>query len=122
EAMGGLRNNIIVIYLFLLVAFFTAFVTIVNYVNLTTAQLTNRELEIGIKKVLGISKTQLRYQFVIESLVMVIGALLLSALLVVLILPVFSSIVDRELPLAFNGSLLFFLKIFFISIFVGILG
>src|SRR5690606_36127463 len=79
-------------------------------------------LEIGIKKVLGISKTQLRYQFVIESLVMVIGALLLSALLVVLILPVFSSIVDRELPLAFNGSLLFFLKIFFISIFVGILG
>ncbi|GAA4115563.1 ABC transporter permease [Aquimarina addita] len=122
DAMGGLRNNIVVIYLFFLVAFFTAFVTIVNYVNLTTAQLTNRELEIGIKKVLGISKTQLRYQFVIESLLMVIGALLLSALLVVLILPVFSSIVDRELPLAFQGSLFFFSKVFLISIFFGILG
>lgn len=122
EAMGGLRNNIIVVYLFLLVTFLTAFVTIVNYVNLTTAQLANRELEIGIKKVLGISKTQLRYQFVIESLLMVIGILLLSALLVVLILPVFSNIVDRELPLAFNGSLLFFSKVFLISIFLGILG
>src|SRR5690606_24401073 len=58
NAMMGLRNNIIVIYLFLVVAFFTAFVTTVNYINLTTTQLINRELEIGIKKVLGISKAQ----------------------------------------------------------------
>jgi len=122
DAMGGLRNSIAVIYLFILVAFFTAFVTTVNYVNLTTTQLTNRELEIGMKKVLGISKTQLRYQFIIESLLMVIGALLLSALLVILILPVFSSIVDRDISLTFNGSLLFFSKIFFIGIFLGVLG
>ena len=95
DAMGGLRNSIAVIYLFILVAFFTAFVTTVNYVNITTTQLTNRELEIGMKKVLGISKSQLRFQFVMESLLMVIGALLLSSLLVILILPVFKSTTNK---------------------------
>ena len=122
DAMGGLRNSIAVIYLFLLVAFFTAFVTSVNYINLTTTQLTNRELEIGMKKVMGITKTQLRYQFVIESLLMVVGALLCSALLLVFILPLFSSVVDRDLSLVFNGSGMFYLKIFLVSIVVGILG
>ncbi|WP_431165616.1 ABC transporter permease [Tenacibaculum halocynthiae] len=122
EAMAGLRNSILVIYLFILVAFFTAFVTTVNYINLTTTQLANRELEIGIKKVLGITKGQLRYQFVIESLVMIIGAILLSIVLVIIILPAFSSLVGRDLSLVFNGSGAFFLKIFIASILLGILG
>lgn len=122
DAMGGLRNSVAVIYLFLLVAFFTAFVTTVNYVNLTTTQLTNRELEIGMKKVMGITKAQLRYQFIIESLLMVVGALVCSVLLLTFILPLFSSVVDRDLSLSFNGSGIFYLKIFMFSIVVGILG
>lgn len=122
EAVGGLRNSIIVIYLFILVAFFTAFVTTVNYINLTTTQLANRELEIGMKKVLGISKVQLRYQFIIESLVMIISAILLSTILILLILPIFSSVVDRDLSLTFNGSGMFFLKVFSVSILLGIVG
>jgi len=121
-AMGGLRNNIIIIYLFIVVAFFTAFVTTVNYVNLTTTQLVNRELEIGMKKVLGISKIQLRYQFILEALVMVLSIVLLSAILVVLILPIFSSVVGRDLSLMFDGSGWFFLKVFIISLALGFLG
>ncbi|MCK8524322.1 ABC transporter permease [Aquimarina sp. D1M17] len=122
SVMGGIRNNVIVIYLFVIVAFFTAFVTSVNYINLTTTQLINRELEIGMKKVLGISKTQLRYQFVAESLIMVFSVILISTVFLLLILPLFSSIVDRDLSLAFTGSSWFFLKIFIGSIVFGFLG
>lgn len=122
DSMAGARNNIVVIFLFLLVAFFTAFVTTVNYVNLTTTQLTNRELEIGMKKVMGITKTQLRYQFIIESFLMVFGALLGAAILIMLILPLFSSVVDRDLSLTFSGSGMFYLKILLVSVVVGILG
>jgi putative ABC transport system permease protein len=122
NAMGGIRNNVIVIYLFIAVAFFTAFVTTVNYINLTTTQLVNRELEIGMKKVLGISKVQLRYQFIMESLIMVMSVIICSSILVFLILPIFGSVVDRDLSLVFDGGVWFFLKILVISIALGFLG
>lgn len=122
DSMAGARNNIVVIYLFLLVACFTAFVTTVNYVNLTTTQLTNRELEIGMKKVMGISKTQLRYQFIVESLLMIFGALICTTLVLLIILPMFSSVVDRDLSLIFSGSWMFYLKVLIFAVIVGVLG
>ncbi|CAM1356213.1 ABC transporter permease [Tenacibaculum halocynthiae] len=122
DAVGGVRNNVIVIYLFLIVVFFTAFVTTVNYINLTTTQLVNRELEIGMKKVLGISKNQLQFQFIIESLFMIFSIILLSSVLVVFILPFFSEVVGRDLSLSFKGSNWFFLKIVFISLVLGCIG
>lgn len=121
DAMGGIRNNVIVIYLFIAVAFFTGFITTVNYINLTTTQLVNRELEIGMKKVLGISKAQLRYQFIIESLLMVLGVIIVSTILVFSILPLFSLVVDRNLSLGFSGNWLFFLKVFVIILLLGLL-
>lgn len=121
DAMGGIRNNVIVIYLFIAVAFFTGFITTVNYINLTTTQLVNRELEIGMKKVLGISKGQLRYQFIIESLLMVFGVIIVSSILVSSILPLFSLVVDRKLSLGFSGNWLFFLKVFVIIVSLGLL-
>lgn len=121
DAMGGIRNNVIVIYLFIAVAFFTGFITTVNYINLTTTQLVNRELEIGMKKVLGISKAQLRYQFIIESLLMVFGVIIVSTILVLAILPLFSLVVDRNLSLGFSGNWLFFLKVFVIILSLGLL-
>ena len=104
------------------VVFFTAFVTTVNYINLTTTQLVNRELEIGMKKVLGISKNQLQFQFIIESLFMIFSIILLSSVLVVFILPFFSEVVGRDLSLSFKGSNWFFLKIVFISLVLGCIG
>ena len=122
EALGGLRNNMMVIYLFILVAFFAAFVTTVNYVNLTTTQLLNRELEIGMKKVLGISKNQLRAQFVLESLVMVVGIIFVSGVFVSILLPIFGSLVGRDISLIFAGSGPFFLKIILITLALACIG
>lgn len=120
DSMGGRRNTMIFIYLFMLVVFFTAFITIVNYINMTTTKLINRELEIGMKKVLGISKRQLQFQFILESLVKVISVIIISSVLVVILLPVFNSVVSRELSFVFTGSWLFVLKIIFFSVFIGI--
>jgi len=122
SAMGGPRNDVMVIYLFLAVALFTAFITTVNYINLTTTQLLNRELEIGIKKVLGISKKQLRYQFIFESLFMVLGVLIVSSIFIYLILPVFSLLVDRDFSSVFEGNWMLILKLIVGVVIIGILG
>jgi putative ABC transport system permease protein len=119
NVMSGLRNNIVVIYLFMAIAFFTAFITGLNYINMNTSQLMNRELEIGMKKVLGITKGQLRLQFILESLIMMFCIIVVAMILVYSILPAFNSIVDRDLSLSFSNNWFLLLKIL---IFIMLLG
>ena len=50
----------------------------INFVNLATAQSVNRFKEIGIRKVLGGGKTQVRIQFYIETFIITVFALLIA--------------------------------------------
>ena len=118
---GGKRNDIIIIYLFLSVVFFTGFISVLNYINASTADVINRELEIGIKKVLCISKAQLRYQFISESLLVVTIAFIIAIILLLLTLPLFNVLVSRDLSLVFSRDWLFLSKIFSSVIAVGAL-
>ena len=108
---GGRRSDAIIICLFLSVAIFTSLITILNYVNASSADAISRELEIGIKKVHGISKVQLQYQFICESLVIVVVACLLSVPLLAAVLPLFNAMTGKELSILFSRDWLFFLKI-----------
>ena len=112
NVMAGIRNNIVVIYLFIAIAFFTAFITALNYISMNTSQLMSRELEIGMKKVLGISKNQLRFQFVLESLIMIFCITVVSLLLVYAFLPVFNHIVDRDLTWSLSTKWWLMMKVF----------
>ena len=70
-----------------------------NYVNLTIAQATFRGKEVAIKKLLGSSKRQLFLQFIRESVLLCLIAVLLSFLLVKLIEPVFDVLLHTRLQL-----------------------
>lgn len=118
---GGKRSEIVIIYLFLSVAIFTTLISVLNYINASTADVINRELEIGIKKVLCISKAQLRIQFICESLAIVIIAFFISILLLLLTLPFFNMMVDKDLALIFSRDWLFLLQIFIGVLIVGAL-
>jgi putative ABC transport system permease protein len=50
----------------------------INFVNLATAQALNRAREVGVRKVLGSTKTQLFWQFMGETTLIVIAALALA--------------------------------------------
>ena len=118
---GGKRSDIIIIYLFLSIVVFTVFISTLNYINASTAEVINRELEIGIKKVLCISKAQLRYQFISESLIVVILAFVIAIGLLLITLPFFNGMVDKDFSLNLSRDWLFFLKIFSGVILVGVL-
>ncbi len=105
---GGNRSDMIVLYLFLSVVIFTGIITLFNYINSSTAQVMNRELEIGIKKMLGSTKRHLRYQFVVESLFMVSISFVLSIGLVLLFLPVFNEVVGKNISIVFAQDWPFF--------------
>ncbi len=70
-----------------------------NYVNLTIAQATFRGKEVAIKKLLGSSKRQLFLQFIRESVLLCLIAVLLSLFLAKLIEPVFDALLHTRLHL-----------------------
>jgi len=65
----------------------------VNFINLQTANATNRFREIGIKKTAGFTKRQLWYQFMIESIAMTIIASAIGLVLAQLMMPAFNRMI-----------------------------
>lgn len=111
DKMLGRRNDSTMLYLFFGVALFTMLITVVNYINSVTAQLLGREKEIAIKKVLSISKNKLRQQFVIESCFEVLIAFFLAIGLVYIAIPIFNTVVARDIVIPFFEEWKFFLGV-----------
>lgn len=83
-----------------LIAAFILLIACVNFINLSTAQAINRAKEVGVRKVLGSSKSQLQMQFIVETFLIVIGAVILAVLITILALPYINQLL--ELSLSFN--------------------
>jgi ABC-type antimicrobial peptide transport system permease subunit len=83
-----------------LIAAFILLIACVNFINLSTAQAVNRAKEVGVRKVLGSNKSQLQLQFIVETFLIVVGAVMLAAIITVFALPSVGGLL--ELSLAFN--------------------
>lgn len=82
------------------VASFILFIACVNFINLSTAQAVNRSKEIGVRKVLGSNKTHLKIQFLTETFLIVIIAVMLSMIIALaLLIPIGTML---GLPLSFT--------------------
>ena len=110
------------IYILAAVAFFMLVIACINYMNLTTARGARRAKEIGVRKVTGSTRPQLMAQFLIESMLTAIFALLLSMGLVALLLPVFNTLAGKNISF---GALMepgTFFILLLIVLFVGFVG
>lgn len=88
-------NGQSVSFLFL-VAFFIIGIAWINYINLATARSLERAREVGVRKVMGAVKRNLVMQFLVESILLNLAALLLAVVLAVLLTPVFNQITGRD--------------------------
>ena len=70
------------LYGFVAVALFTLLVACINYMNLATARAAKRAKEVGMRKILGSSRRALILQFLAESMLLAVVAVLLGLLLV----------------------------------------
>ena len=112
-------SNILYVYIFLGIAFITLLIAGINFVNLSTARSLRRAKEVGMRKVLGAEKRQLIGQFLGESLLLSFGAFLLSVILVIVLLPLFNDLTQKQFTLTaiFSDGLLLssFVLIFFLA-------
>jgi len=95
----AVRGSIQTVYILSATAIFMIIIAILNFVNLSTARAINRVKEVGVRKVMGAARTQLIYQFVSESIIVTLIALLLGVISAELILPSLNSFTEKFIPL-----------------------
>ncbi len=80
-----------------IIGIFVLILACINYMNLATASSAGRGREIGMKKVAGARRGQLRTQFLGESLLLTFFAILLAAILVEILLPLFNNFTGKSI-------------------------
>jgi putative ABC transport system permease protein len=93
------------IRLFSIIAVFLLVIACINFMNLSTAKAASRIKEVGIKKVVGASRSTLIVQYLGESVLMSFLSLILAIVLIFLLLPAFNSITGKALTFNFNTQL-----------------
>lgn len=93
-------GNILYVYVLTAIAFFMLIIACVNFMNLSTATAVRRSREVGVRKVLGSVKGQLQLQFLMESVLLAIAALVVGLLMVGLGLPFFNQLTGKALTMS----------------------
>jgi putative ABC transport system permease protein len=82
-----------------MIASFILLIACVNFINISTAQAINRAREVGVRKVLGGNRRQLRSQFLLEVALLVIGGVMLAVLLTSVLMVPISRVLDIPVSL-----------------------
>jgi putative ABC transport system permease protein len=124
---SGMKNNVSatgsLTYLYILasIAVFTLLIACINFMNLSTARSSKRSAEVGIRKVLGAEKKALVKQFIGESMLMSMIALVIAIVLAKLLLPGFSYVSGRNLSFHFADQWFILVGFVLLSILTGII-
>ena len=125
--LSGLSKNITAggskTRLFILgsIALLTLLIACINFMNLSTANSAKRAAEVGVRKVLGAQKSSLLRQFLGESLLMSMIALILGVVLTVLLLPVFENVSGKSVILSDTQKIMLAAFFILLAILTGLL-
>ncbi|MBL7112919.1 MAG: ABC transporter permease [Bacteroidales bacterium] len=117
---NGKPGRIRHVYLFSFIGILILVIACMNYINLSTARFTRRVKEIGIRKVLGASRSQIIRMFLGEVVSVVFISLFIALILVELIRPLFNAYTGRELIIQYTDPV-FMSAIICIGIFTSII-
>lgn len=105
------RGNLQLLYIMVGLSVLILILSLVNYINLATASAVKRAKEVGVRKVVGASKMQITRQFIFETAIIVVLAILFALAIVELSLPYYNNFLSKSLTM--NGSE-FYLQLIFI--------
>jgi len=93
---GGMIDYV---QLFTVIALFILIIACINFMNLATARSERRAREVGIRRSVGSSKSELVIQFLGESLFTTLLAFVIAVLMAQLVLPLYNELVDKTLEI-----------------------
>jgi len=107
------------IRIFTLIALLILLISVINYINLSTARSTIRAREVGVRKVFGARRAQLIRQFMGESFFLCLLSYLIAMLLVEAALPSFNAFTGKEVHVDYS-DIRFLFGVIAILVFTGI--
>lgn len=113
-------GRIIYVWLFGTIGAFVLLLACINFMNLSTARSGKRAREVGVRKAVGSLRGQLIYQFFTESILVAVFSFVISIVLLLLVLPFFNSIADKETTVPFN-NLIFWIAGTLFTIITGLI-
>lgn len=108
EANGSAET----VFFLLIIAFFIIAIAWVNYINLSTSRAISRAREVGVRKVLGSAKGQLVFQFLFESILVNLFAVIIAFTMLQIALPYFRDISGQPIVLNILSDYQFWLLLF----------
>jgi predicted permease len=91
--------------LFSVIAWIILLIACINFMNLATARSEKRAREVGVRKVLGAGKKGLVIQFIGEALMMAAFAAIAAVIIMLLVSPLFNTLVQKNLSLQLSSPL-----------------
>ena len=98
---GSVEKNFTLISIAMLILL----ISVINYINLSTARISTRNKEMGIRKTIGATRLILIKQFLNESIILSIIAMIFAVLIASVFIHIFNNLIELSLPL-FSTSIL----------------
>jgi len=114
------NSDIVYVYIFSAVALFILLIACINFMNLATARSARRAREVGMRKALGAQRSQLIRQFLGESMLLSLVAVLVAIPLILLGLPVLNTVAGKTLSFHPVDNAPIWLGMFVVGILVGL--
>jgi putative ABC transport system permease protein len=121
---GAMRpgNDRTTIVTFAIIALLILGMAVVNFTNLATARASQRAREVALRKVLGANRKQLIVQFIGESVLISMLAMVIALTLVEILMPSFAQFLDADMKVRYFGAEGILLPVLALVLLVGVLG
>ena len=118
---NAIRGNETYVNALTIIAIFVLVIACFNFINLATARSFRRAMEIGIRKVVGADRKQLILQFIGETVLLSLFAMILATVATLFIIPSLNDFTGKSIPFNPFTNPLLGLLIVFGGILIGIL-
>ncbi|MEO8763755.1 MAG: ABC transporter permease [Ginsengibacter sp.] len=117
----GTNSNVEFVYIFSFIAFLILLIACVNFMNLSTARSSNRAKEVGVRKVLGSLRKSLIAQFLTESILVSLLALVIAIGITFILLPYFNQLSGKEIGVGIFSKAWLFPSLIALMLVVGVI-
>jgi putative ABC transport system permease protein len=109
------------VIIFSIIGVLVLLIAAINYMNLSTARSSRRSREIGLRKTFGSQRYQLILQFLVESIITSVAAMILSVVFILILMDPFRMISGKTIPMEILLSGKFIAGILGMTIFTAFL-
>jgi len=121
DAFNRYKSDFSIVYSLIAIAILILLVASMNFINLSSARSSKRSKEVGMRKVVGASRTQLSTQFLIESVLYSIFAMTIAISAVEVSLPHLQEFLNKRLDFTIFQTPVFLLGMLSASILIGLI-